>query len=120
MSDTKEKIIQIADSVKNLLIAKNEAYGDSALKPAKIFARGSAIDNLCSRIDDKLMRIKNGGINELTEDTITDLIGYLILLKIAIADEQEGSNCNDLRDTIQESGTALHPNWESTRTDSVG
>ena len=67
-----------------MLIAKNEAYGDSALKPAKIFARGSAIDNLCSRIDDKLMRIKNGGINELTEDTITDLIGYLILLKIAI------------------------------------
>jgi hypothetical protein len=30
------------------------------------------------------MRIKNSGINDSTEDTISDIIGYLILLQIAI------------------------------------
>jgi len=67
-----------------LLLEKNEAYGDSALNPANIFAKGSAIENLCARIDDKLMRIKMRGITDETEDTVQDLIGYLILLKVAL------------------------------------
>lgn len=70
--------------VTNLLLEKNAAYGDSALNPVGIFSKGNAVESLCARIDDKLMRIKNKGINDLTEDTVTDLIGYLILLKAAI------------------------------------
>jgi hypothetical protein len=35
-------------------------------------------------MDDKIMRIKNKGINDQTEDTVMDLIGYLLLLKMAI------------------------------------
>jgi hypothetical protein len=35
-------------------------------------------------MDDKVMRIKNRGINDETEDTVTDLIGYLFLLKMAM------------------------------------
>lgn len=70
--------------VTNLLLEKNAAYGDSALNPVGIFSKGDAVQSLCARIDDKLMRIKNKGINDLTEDTVTDLIGYLILLKAAI------------------------------------
>ena len=65
-----------------------EAYGDSALNPANIFARGNAIENLCCRIDDKLMRIKMRGITDETEDTVQDLIGYLILLKVALRDKK--------------------------------
>jgi hypothetical protein len=83
-----EKIREIADGVRDLLLEKNKAYGDSALKPANIFAKGSAVENLACRIDDKLMRIKNRGITADTEDTIQDLIGYLILLKIAIENER--------------------------------
>jgi hypothetical protein len=83
-----EKIREIADGVRDLLLEKNKAYGDSALKPANIFAKGSAVENLACRIDDKIMRIKNRGITADTEDTIQDLIGYLILLKIAIENER--------------------------------
>jgi len=30
------------------------------------------------------MRIKNKGINDKTEDTVDDLIGYLLLLKMSM------------------------------------
>ena len=84
------EIITITEEIQELLISKNEAYGDSALNPANIFAKGSAVENLASRIDDKLMRIKNKGISDETEDTVSDLIGYLILLKIALKREKLG------------------------------
>ena len=32
--------------------------------------------------DDKLSRIKNKGLSDITEDTIMDLTGYLILLMV--------------------------------------
>jgi len=81
---TRDLILQESEAVTNLLLLKNEAYGDSALKPAGIFAGGDAVHNLCCRIDDKLMRIKMRGITDETEDTVQDLIGYLILLKVAL------------------------------------
>lgn len=80
---TRDLIIEVSTEVSELLLEKNEAYGDSALNPVNIFSKGNAVDNLCARIDDKLMRIKNRGLSDETEDTLTDLIGYLILLKIA-------------------------------------
>ena len=82
--ETKDLIIEVSTEVTNLLLEKNNAYGDSALNPVGIFSQGNAVDSLCARIDDKLMRIKSRGITDQTEDTIQDLIGYLILLKIAI------------------------------------
>ena len=87
---TTDLIKEVADSVRDLLIEKNINYGDSATNPKNIFSKGSAIDSLCAHIDDKLARIANKGINDETEDTVTDLIGYLILLKVAIKKE-----CND-------------------------
>tara|TARA_R100000406_G_scaffold94094_1_gene85251 strand:- start:256 stop:519 length:264 start_codon:yes stop_codon:yes gene_type:complete len=82
--ETRDLIIEVSTEVTNLLLEKNTAYGDSALNPVGIFSQGNAVDSLCARIDDKLMRIKSRGITDQTEDTIQDLIGYLILLKIAI------------------------------------
>jgi hypothetical protein len=70
--------------IKHLLLSKNEKYGNSALEPVRIFSKRGKTDQLLSRIDDKLSRIKNMGIDEqIDEDTVTDLIGYLILLKIS-------------------------------------
>ena len=86
---TKDKIKAVGQEVIDLLIEKNESYGDSALEPANVFADGSAVDNLCARIDDKLMRIKTQGFRGYGEDNVKDLIGYLILLKIAIEDEDQ-------------------------------
>ena len=82
--ETRDLILEVSSDVTNLLLEKNAAYGDSALKPANIFAKGDAVENLSARIDDKLMRIKTRGIDDKTEDTIDDLIGYLILLKVAL------------------------------------
>jgi len=72
-----------------MLLEKNEAYGNSALEPIHIFSNGDAVDSLCTRIDDKLSRIKNKGLNDATEDTLFDLCGYLILLIIAIKNTEE-------------------------------
>lgn len=86
--ETKDLIIEVSTEVTNLLLEKNNAYGDSALNPVGIFSQGNAVDSLCARIDDKLMRIKSRGITDATEDTVQDLIGYLILLKIAIRNRE--------------------------------
>ena len=106
MNKSAAKIIKTANDVRDLLLEKNAAYGDSALKPSNIFARGSAVDNIACRIDDKLMRIKNKGLNDATEDTLQDLIGYLILLKIAIEDERAQPTNNNL----SERNTNGYPN----------
>lgn len=71
----------MCDEIKELLLDKNRKYGDSAINPARIFSKADATEQLKVRIDDKLNRLKNLQEDE-TEDTITDLIGYLILLKI--------------------------------------
>ena len=85
--DTRFRIEKTMSDVQKLLIKKNAQYGDSATKPAKIFSK-LGVESICCRIDDKMMRIKNKGITENTLDTIDDLIGYLVLLKIAIQDEE--------------------------------
>lgn len=66
----------------NLLLFKNEAYGDSALKYGAVFPIDPETA-IKSRINDKIARIINKGIDDNTEDTIDDLIGYLVLLNIA-------------------------------------
>lgn len=75
----------ICDEVKDLLLEKNRKYGDSALNPTRIFSNANAVEQILVRIDDKLNRIKQGaGLLANDEDVIMDLIGYLVLLKIAL------------------------------------
>ena len=81
---TKQDIQRICDNTKNLLIKKNEAYGDSALNPLGIFGNGDAVVSLGARMDDKLMRLKSLGINKDSVDTLYDLHGYITLLIIAL------------------------------------
>lgn len=77
---TKEVIVQVCDEIKELLILKNEQYGDSAIYPLRIFSKASTEEQLNVRIDDKLSRVARGS-NE-TEDVEKDLIGYLILKRV--------------------------------------
>jgi len=69
--------------IKDLLIAKNQKYGNSALEPLGVFSKLDSKEGLLIRIDDKLKRIKNGSLERDDEDVINDLIGYLVLLKIS-------------------------------------
>jgi len=69
-------------AIADLLVKKNKAYGDSALNPVRIFSKADNIEQIQVRIDDKLSRLARG--HEYPgDDTIDDLIGYLLLLKIA-------------------------------------
>jgi len=81
---TEYLINKIAEEVKELLLQKNKDYGDTANNPISIFSKLDSTEAISARIDDKLSRIKNKGINDKTEDTVTDLIGYLILLKVSL------------------------------------
>ena len=71
----------VLDEIRELLIAKNKKYGNSALEPLGVFSQLSAKEGLLVRIDDKLKRIKNGSLKRDDEDVINDLIGYHVLLK---------------------------------------
>jgi len=89
MNETELKISGVCDDIKELLIHKNRKYGNSALKPNRIFSKCSATEQLLVRIDDKLNRIMKGaGLLATDEDVINDLIGYLVLLKISMASDK--------------------------------
>ena len=88
VKSTEELIKEVGREVVMLLLEKNKAYGDTANDPPKIFSKLSAKEGLLARIDDKLSRIKHKGLNDLTEDTVKDLIGYLILYKVQIKKEE--------------------------------
>lgn len=76
-----ELITQECRSLEALLHDKNRKYGNSALAPQRIFSKMGPLEQLKVRIDDKLSRISNGN-EDLDEDTVQDLAGYLILYLI--------------------------------------
>lgn len=91
------QIAEACDSIKELLLMKNHNYGNSALDPCRIFSNASAVEQLLVRIDDKLSRVKRGaGLIAKDEDVINDLIGYLFLLKIALANQEPESSDADV------------------------
>lgn len=90
MESTQQLISQTCDSIRDLLLEKNRKYGDSALNPLRVFSKGSSLDQIKVRIDDKLSRIQNAQGDE-DEDPLIDLMGYLVLLKIAMQKENQES-----------------------------
>jgi hypothetical protein len=71
----------VLGDVRKTLLAKNAAYGDSALNPVRIFSKADPVEQLRVRIDDKLSRLIRG--QDTGEDTEGDLLGYLMLLRVA-------------------------------------
>lgn len=89
-TSTSSKIITILEEIKSLLLEKNQKYGDSATNPLRVFSKSDTVEQIKVRIDDKLSRIARGcGLLEADEDVINDLIGYLVLLKIAIGNNTD-------------------------------
>jgi hypothetical protein len=81
---TQDKIAAVCDEIKELLITKNDQYGDSAIDPVRIFSKASPEEQLRVRIDDKLSRLVRGhDAIEADDDIVSDLIGYFILMKVA-------------------------------------
>jgi len=80
--ETEQKITEVMSGIEKMLIEKNRAYGDSAIDPVRVFSKADAVEQIYVRIDDKLSRVKRG--HEYPgDDTISDLIGYLVLLLVA-------------------------------------
>lgn len=75
---------KVSKQITDLLKSKNKAYGNTALNPSNVFSKLDSTEAICARLDDKLARIKNKGINDKTEDTVDDIIGYLLLLKMSM------------------------------------
>jgi hypothetical protein len=101
MNDSEKDISRVCDSIKNVLLQKNMDYGDSALNPCRIFSSASTVEQILVRIDDKLNRVKQGsGFLGGGEDVITDLIGYLVLLRIAL-DRDCQKNYNHVSELLQ-------------------
>lgn len=83
-----EEVYQVLSEITEMLIAKNQKYGNSAIEPLGIFSDLSPEEGLKVRIDDKLKRIKNGSLDRDDEDVVNDLIGYLVILKILQKEEK--------------------------------
>lgn len=77
------EIVAECQALTCLLLQKNAKYGDSALNPRRVFAKADAVEQIKVRIDDKINRIEKGDASIEDEDVIQDLLGYLILLRIA-------------------------------------
>ena len=108
MSESETKISGVCDDIKELLIHKNRKYGNSALKPCRVFSKSSPVEQLLVRIDDKLNRIMQGaGLLADDEDVVNDLIGYLVLLKIGMNDEKNKEVYNMGREIFEEGFKSL-------------
>jgi len=81
------KLIEIeCDKIKQELIQKNIDYNNSLYRP-NMFNQ-NPIEGIKARISDKINRIASKGIDDKTEDSVGDLIGYLIHLKIMLNNER--------------------------------
>lgn len=83
------QLYQVINEITEMLISKNQKYGNSAIEPLGIFSDLSPEEGLKVRIDDKLKRIKNGSLEKDDEDVINDLIGYLVILKMLQKNQKE-------------------------------
>ena len=82
------EILDTCVGIAQMLIDKNISYGNSALEPTRIFSKADSVEQIKVRLDDKLNRLKNGS-SFAGDNDIDDMIGYLVLLKIAMAQNHE-------------------------------
>lgn len=71
------------DALTAMLLEKNEAYGNSALDPIRLFSSVDTVEQIRVRIDDKISRII-WGHDYAGDDNPSDIEGYFILLRVAL------------------------------------
>lgn len=89
-TDTQNEITTVCNEIRDLLLKKNRKYGDSALNPKRIFSKADAVEQIKVRLDDKISRLMNQQSDD-DEDVVMDLMGYLVLLRVALKRRKE--NC---------------------------
>ena len=81
---TQRKIREITEAMKDLLLSKNQKYGDSAINPEKIFYKGDATSSILIRLNDKIGRVKANPDDKPRINDVCDSIGYCTLLLISM------------------------------------
>lgn len=81
---TAGRIAGICDAMKDLLLYKNGKYGNAALEPLGIFAKGNSMEGLAIRLDDKLARVKNNPNPVPYLNDLCDIIGYCVLMLVRL------------------------------------
>jgi hypothetical protein len=81
---TQQKIHEILGAMKDLLLYKNQKYGDSAINPKKIFYKGDSTNSILIRLDDKIGRIMSNTEEKPRVNDVCDIIGYCTLLLISM------------------------------------
>jgi len=84
---TNEKIEHVIERLEDLLISKNNTYGDSLQNPVRIFSKLDRMESISGRIDDKLSRIAAVAVTDQTKDTSFDLMGSIVHLIIVFEHE---------------------------------
>ena len=82
--NSQEKIKEITNAMQDLLLYKNQKYGESALKPNNVFFKGDATNSILIRLDDKIGRIKSNTDETPRTNDVADIIGYCVLLLISM------------------------------------
>ena len=95
-TDTQNKINEIMEAMKDLLLYKNRLYGNSALNPKQIFYKGDAVNSILIRLDDKLGRIMANTDEKPRINDVADIIGYCTLLLISMGVDK--ADIDNLRD----------------------
>lgn len=80
-NQAQKAIREECDALRDMLLRKNRDYGNSALDPVRIFSKASPMEQIRVRLDDKLSRLARG--SAAGEDVELDLLGYLILMRVA-------------------------------------
>ncbi|KYC49197.1 MAG: hypothetical protein AMQ74_01465 [Candidatus Methanofastidiosum methylothiophilum] len=93
MSDFETSLAGVLYELSTFLLEKNEAYGNSAFCPINIFSKANALEQIDVRIDDKLNRLMKGK-EYIGDDTVLDLIGYLIIRRMITNKINKGA-CNN-------------------------
>lgn len=79
--DYRQMIEDKCDEIKEMLLEKNRKYGNSALRPKRVFSKADAEEQIRVRLDDKITRLQSAQLDD-EEDPILDMVGYLILLLV--------------------------------------
>lgn len=85
--EAKEAIRNKFDSIRDMVLEKNELYGNAALDPFPVFSNSTSAERLRARIDEKISRYRTNKEGD-KESPLVDLVGSLVLLILAEEEEK--------------------------------
>ena len=88
-TETQQKIVELTEAMRDLLLYKNEKYGDSALHPKRIPHKGNVVSSILIRLDDKLSRVMENNDQLPRINDVADIIGYCTLLLVGMGAKKE-------------------------------